>query len=235
MVRVGVGTVGGARNRRGSPTISGKEEARGSEIVRDENVRADDNANDSPLRLQSLLGSVARVTSLASRGIAGPPGTSLSARAAAAAASGAAPSQPLQTAHAGAPTLSRPQPLPPKRTIFVSDAGAAATKRRHRYRPGARAIMEIRKFQKSTQLLLRRLPFARVVRELCERIFGTTIFRWQASALEALQTAAEDYLVRLFEDSNLCAIHARRVTIMPRDIALARRIRGYHADPHGYL
>eukprot|EP01138_Halocafeteria_seosinensis_P001538 gb/GECG01001576.1/.p1 GENE.gb/GECG01001576.1/~~gb/GECG01001576.1/.p1 ORF type:complete len:146 (+),score=9.72 gb/GECG01001576.1/:1-438(+) len=98
-----------------------------------------------------------------------------------------------------------------------------------RVRPGVRALQNIRKYQRSTNLLLQKLPFARVVREVCDDFTNRT-FRWQADALLALQEAAEGYLVGLFEDSNLCAIHAKRVTIMVRDMQLARRIRGL-SDP----
>ena len=91
-------------------------------------------------------------------------------------------------------------------------------------------MQEIRKFQKGTSLLLRRLPFARVVKEITERYNDKSerayASRWQAVALEALQEASEAYLVQLFEDANLCAIHAKRVTIMVKDVQLARRIRG---------
>lgn len=100
---------------------------------------------------------------------------------------------------------------------------AAALKRPYRYRPGTLALREIRKYQKSTELLIRKLPFHRLVRELIQDV-GT--YRIQSSAVLALQEAAEAYLVGLFEDTNLCAIHAKRVTIMPKDIQLARRIRG---------
>lgn len=85
--------------------------------------------------------------------------------------------------------------------------------------------MEIRRYQKTTELLLRRLPFARLVKELTQ-IYNVSGLRWQAEALLALQEAAEAYLVHLFEDANLCAIHARRVTVMIKDIQLTRRIRG---------
>ncbi|XP_077404488.1 histone H3-like centromeric protein A isoform X8 [Vanacampus margaritifer] len=101
----------------------------------------------------------------------------------------------------------------------------AATPRRRRYRPGTKALMEIRKFQKSTELLLRKAPFSRLVREVCQ-MFGRGAFRWQVMALVALQEAAEAFLVCLFSDANLCAIHAKRVTLFPRDVQLARRLRG---------
>jgi histone H3 len=86
------------------------------------------------------------------------------------------------------------------------------------------ALQEIRRYQKSTEMLIRRAPFHRLVREIaCDY---KTDLKFQSAALAALQEAAESYLVGLFEDTNLCAIHAKRVTIMPKDIQLARRIRG---------
>ena len=97
----------------------------------------------------------------------------------------------------------------------------------HRFRPGTVALREIRRYQKSTELLIRRMPFQRLVREIA--VEYKTDLRFQASAILALQEATEAYLVALFEDSNLCAIHAKRVTIMPRDVQLARRIRGERA------
>ena len=100
-------------------------------------------------------------------------------------------------------------------------------KKPHRYRPGTVALREIRKYQKSTELLIRKLPFQRLVREIAQDF--KTDLRFQSSAVLALQEAAEAYLVGLFEDTNLCAIHAKRVTIMPKDIQLARRIRGERA------
>ena len=98
-------------------------------------------------------------------------------------------------------------------------------RRKRRLRPGEKALREIRTYQSSTSLLLRRLPFARLVREIQ---YGMTRqpYRWQGTAILALQEAAEAHLVSLFEDSNLCAIHGKRVTIMPKDMQLARRIRG---------
>ena len=108
-------------------------------------------------------------------------------------------------------------------------AGASELKKPHRFRPGTVALREIRKYQRSTELLLPRLPFQRVVREIAQRVAPTGLegeLRFQAAALAALQEASEAYLVGLFEDTNLCAIHARRVTILPQDLQLARRIRG---------
>ena len=104
----------------------------------------------------------------------------------------------------------------------------------HRYRPGTVALKQIRKYQKSTELLIRKLPFQRLVREIAsdpEIILSPLCgkVRFQSAAVMALQEAAEAYLVGLFKDTNLCAIHAKWVTIMPKDIQLARRIRGKRA------
>ena len=97
-------------------------------------------------------------------------------------------------------------------------------KRKHRYRPGTLALREIRHYQKKTNLLIKRAPFARLVKEIAQGCMQE--LRFQNSAISALQEAAEAYLVGLFEDTNMCAIHAKWITIMPRDIQLARRIRG---------
>ena len=118
----------------------------------------------------------------------------------------------------------------PRKEITVSKAARksapalAGVKKPHRYRPGTVALREIRKFQKSTDLLIRKLPFQRVVREIAQQFKSD--LRFQSQAVLALQEACEAYLVGLFEDTNLCAIHAKRVTIMPKDMQLARRIRG---------
>ena len=105
-----------------------------------------------------------------------------------------------------------------------SGPATGGVKKPHRYRPGTVALREIRRYQKSTDLLICRHPFQRLVREIVMDFKGDA--RFQASAVLAMQEAAEAYLVGLFEDSNLCAIHAKRVTIMPKDIQLAQRIRG---------
>jgi len=103
---------------------------------------------------------------------------------------------------------------------FVYNGG----KPRRRYRPGQKAIREIRKYQMSTELLLRKLPFSRLVREITEKISPVPI-RFQAIAMECLQTATETYIIQLFEDANQCTIHAKRVTLFPKDVQLALRIR----------
>lgn len=97
-------------------------------------------------------------------------------------------------------------------------------KKPHRFRPGTVCLREIRKYQKSTELLIRKMPFQRLVREIASDYKSD--LRFQQSSILALQEATEAYMVGLFEDTNLCAIHAKRVTIMPKDMQLARRIRG---------
>eukprot|EP00730_Choanoeca_flexa_P007077 TRINITY_DN12275_c1_g9_i1.p1 TRINITY_DN12275_c1_g9~~TRINITY_DN12275_c1_g9_i1.p1 ORF type:complete len:139 (+),score=20.74 TRINITY_DN12275_c1_g9_i1:204-620(+) len=104
----------------------------------------------------------------------------------------------------------------------LNDGGGV--KKARRFRPGTVALREIRRFQRSTELLLRKLPFQRLVREIAQAF--KTDLRFQPTAIAALQEATEAYLVGLFEDANLCAIHGKRVTIMPRDVQLARRMRG---------
>ncbi|EGG20599.1 histone H3 [Cavenderia fasciculata] len=101
---------------------------------------------------------------------------------------------------------------------------AAGLKKTHRFRPGTVALREIRRYQKTTELLIKKLPFQRLVREIAQEF--KTDLRFQAAAIQALQEASESYLVGLFEDTNLCAIHAKRVTIMVKDVQLAKRIRG---------
>jgi len=97
-------------------------------------------------------------------------------------------------------------------------------KKPHRYRPGTVALREIRRYQKSTDLLLRKIPFQRLVKEIAQDFKSD--LRYQGTTILCLQEAAEAFLVGLYEDTNLCAIHGKRVTIMPKDIQLARRIRG---------
>jgi histone H3 len=144
----------------------------------------------------------------------------------------APPPPPLPLTHTNKPTKPH-QPTKQNKTTKHQQAArksAPATggvKKPHRYRPGTVALREIRKYQKSTELLIRKLPFQRLVREIAQDF--KTDLRFQSSAVLALQEAAEAYLVGLFEDTNLCAIHAKRVTIMPKDIQLARRIRGERA------
>lgn len=109
-----------------------------------------------------------------------------------------------------------------KRSPRVSKIGSV--KKPNRYRPGTVALREIRRYQRSTELLIRKLPFQRLVREIAQRF--KIDLRFQVAAISVLQEAAEANLVGLFQDTNLCAIHANRVTITPKDMQFARRIRG---------
>jgi histone H3 len=129
--------------------------------------------------------------------------------------------------------MARTKQPAPKSTNRTSLATKTASKsrphtgpqqKRRRYRPGTVALREIRKYQKSTELLIRKLPFQRLVREIAHSF--KTDARFQSAALLALQEATEAYIVSIFEDTQLCALHAKRVTIMPKDMQLAKRIRG---------
>jgi histone H3 len=126
--------------------------------------------------------------------------------------------------------------MPGKRTSGTSPASNPRAERQggvrpnKRYRPGTVALREIKYFQRSTQLLLRKSPFHRLVREVAQKMMVRYDILWQSTALEALQEASEAYLIGLFEDSNIVAINAKRVTIMPRDMQVVRRIRGQQ-DP----
>jgi len=133
-------------------------------------------------------------------------------------------------------TKNRRSTITPKKRSKASKPNTSPgtpSRKKARFRPGTVALREIRLYQKSTNLLIRKLPFQRLVRELARDLdsgAGVGDFRWQADALLALQESAEAYLVKLFEDANLCAIHAKRVTLFPKDIQLARRIRGYRSE-----
>ena len=160
------------------------------------------------------------------------------------------PSPPPAQAKATAPPLPPPAPPPlpapsqfakkssnekkPKEKLNLNAARKSApasttgVKKPQRYRPGTVALREIRKYQKSTELLIRKLPFQRLVREIAQDFKAD--LRFQSKAIIALQEAAESYLIGLLEDTNLCAIHAKRVTIMPKDVDLARRIRPNNSE-----
>ena len=115
-----------------------------------------------------------------------------------------------------------------------SAPATGGVKKPHRYRPGTVALREIRKYQKGTELLIRKLPFQRLVREIAQDFKSDG--RFQSTSVMALQEASEAYLTQLNEDTNLLACHAKRVTIQPKDIQLVRRIRGevtkgiWHSD-----
>lgn len=114
-----------------------------------------------------------------------------------------------------------------KTGLSKNQPGDPIEPRKRRFKNGTVALREIKKYQKSTDLLIRKLPFARLVREIVMQEFGQDAdYRWQSVAILALQEASEAYLVHLLEDTNLCALHAKRVTIMQKDIRLVRRLRG---------
>jgi len=96
-------------------------------------------------------------------------------------------------------------------------------KKPHRYRPGTVALREIRRFQKTTELLIRMAPFQHLVHEITQNLFPHKDLRFQSLAVLALHEASEAYMIGMFEDTNLAALHAKRVTIMSRDILQARR------------
>ena len=150
------------------------------------------------------------------------------------------PCAAVQVCHDTFPTMARTKQTArkstggkaPRKQLATKAARKSApsqgnVKKPHRYRPGTVAMREIRRYQKTTELLIRKLPFQRLVREIATEFKKD--LRYHSPALDALQEASEAYLVGLFEDTNLCAIHAGRVTIMPKDIKLARRIRGEKA------
>ncbi|RWS28352.1 histone H3-like protein, partial [Leptotrombidium deliense] len=105
------------------------------------------------------------------------------------------------------------------KTAFIASSSSI----RRRLRPGVRALRDIRRYQKSTELLIPGLRFQRLVREIASNI-SVEGLRFQETALLALQEASEAYLVRLFDDTKLLATHAKRVTIFPKDMQLVRRI-----------
>lgn len=114
----------------------------------------------------------------------------------------------------------------------IKVAAATGIKKPHfprRFRPGTVALREIRKYQKSTDPLIPRAPFRRLVCEVAQGLSAKGI-RIQSAAVDALQQAAEAYLVRVFQDTNLVAIHCKRVTIMPKDMKLVMRLTSSPAD-----
>jgi histone H3 len=132
-----------------------------------------------------------------------------------------------QTARKSAGGRAPRKQLATKAARKSAPASGGAAKKPHRYRPGTVALREIRKYQKSPELLIRKLPFQRLVREIMQTFGGRCLdMRVKSTAVLALQEAAEAYLVGVFEDTQLCALHAKRWTIMPKDMQLARRIRG---------
>ncbi|KAL2217139.1 putative histone H3 variant [Thermoascus aurantiacus ATCC 26904] len=149
-------------------------------------------------------------------------------RAAAAATASPSTTKGRKSAAGVTKAAKRPSAVAP-RPSDVEPGDPTPQGKRRRYKPGTLALKEIRRYQRSYDLLLRKLPFARLVREVALDLLPAEVgaeLRWQSHAIQALQEAAEAFLVHLFEDTNLCALHAKRVTIMQKDIQLARRIRG---------
>jgi histone H3 len=117
--------------------------------------------------------------------------------------------------------------FPHKKLLTGKKTVTPGQKKKRRLRPGTVALREIKRYQKSTDLLFPKLPFQRLVRDIALEVSSIiSNLRFQPMALLALQEASEAYLVGVFEDANLCAIHAKRVTLMQKDIQLAMRIRG---------
>lgn len=112
-----------------------------------------------------------------------------------------------------------------KRKASAKSAGTSTTGKR-RFKPGTVALREIRRYQKSSDKLIRALPFQRVVRAAARDATSLDSIRMQAGAIDAIQEATEAYLVGLYEDANLAAIHAGRVTLSAKDLDLALRVRG---------
>lgn len=106
----------------------------------------------------------------------------------------------------------------------VARKTASGIKKPHRFRNGTVALREIRRYQKSADTLVPKLPFQRLVKEVAQAL--NPELRFQPAAIGALQEASESYVTQLFGDTNLCAIHAKRVTITPKDMQLALRLRG---------
>ena len=128
---------------------------------------------------------------------------------------------------------------PATKKIYIShktlkQKSTGGIKKPHRYLPGLLALHEICRYQQSTESLICRTPFNKLIKEIlheyqiCPQGPGTPSVQvcFQSTALAALQEAAQNFLIGLFEDVNLLAVHAKRVTVMPRDIRLVLRIRG---------
>ncbi|XP_055307024.1 uncharacterized protein LOC129571272 [Sitodiplosis mosellana] len=115
----------------------------------------------------------------------------------------------------------------PMKAVQTRGKEKGQQRRPHRYRPGVVALREIRRYQRSTELLIPKLSFQRLVREILQKVPKVQPdHRVQVDAMGALQEGTESYIIGLFEDANLCAVHTKRATIIPKDIQLARRLRG---------
>lgn len=142
-------------------------------------------------------------------------------------AAAAIPGPPGSIAKPPAPKpAAKPKAKPKAKAAAVAAAAAGPPARR---KAGTLALREIRKFQKSTDLLLNRTRFRFLVREVNQTASSTSFFhRYEKQTLVALQEATEAFVVSVMEDTNLCAIHAKRVTIMPKDMNLTCRLRRMH-------
>ena len=108
----------------------------------------------------------------------------------------------------------------------------AIVKKPRRYRPGTVALREIRRYQKTTDLLIPKAPMSRAVKEILYDLCNTNPYKMQSIALAAVHEASEAFTVGLMEDANLCAIHVKRVGVTPKDMQLARCLRGEDALDH---
>ncbi|XP_067929689.1 uncharacterized protein [Watersipora subatra] len=122
------------------------------------------------------------------------------------------------------PSTSSRSPSTSSRSPSKSLVADKPVRSRRRFRQGTRAEREIRKLEQTTHLLLRKLPFSRLVREIAQKLQYRHLC-WNATAICALQEATEAYLTSMFKDANICAAHAKRVTVMVKDIQLSRRLR----------
>ncbi|XP_048141099.1 histone H3-like centromeric protein HTR12 [Rhodamnia argentea] len=138
---------------------------------------------------------------------------------------GSASRSPASPGPSSTPGTSTSPRRSPKKRAAPRTPIASGQKKKRRFRSGTVALREIRHFQKTWTLLIPAAPFIRTVREISGTL-APNITRWTAEALVALQEAAEDFLVHLFEDATLCTIHAKRVTLMRKDFELARRLGG---------
>lgn len=118
--------------------------------------------------------------------------------------------------------------LSAKSSRKTSGSAPSSGAKKLRYRPGSVALKEIRRYQKSTEFLIRRLPFQRACRAVVRENNNAADVRFQGPALASIQEALEIYLVGLFEDAMLCACHAKRVTVFPKDINLVLKLRSRH-------
>jgi histone H3 len=125
-----------------------------------------------------------------------------------------------------------PQKQLSKKAVRLNAPRTRGIKKPHRYRPGTVALHQIHHYQKSTELLIHKMPFQHLAREVLQDLtkIGSIpchdVSCFQSTSLLAMQESVEAFSVGFFEDANLCAIHAKRVTIMPKDMQLLLQIRG---------